>query len=62
MKYRVSISSFMASYTETWDADSPRDAEQQARQRWQREFGDAGAFRFFATASRPQNDEEDTED
>ena len=47
--YRVSISSMRASYTERWEANSKQEAEEKARRRWQREFGDAGAFRFFAS-------------
>jgi hypothetical protein len=60
--YRVSISSMVASYVERWEAESPREAEERARTRWQREFGDAGAFRFFAQPDRPKRRDEDDED
>lgn len=59
--YRVSISSMRASYTERWEAASKEEAERKARQRWQREFGDAGAFHFYAKAIQPTrwSDEDD---
>jgi hypothetical protein len=62
--YRVVLTSFSATYTERWDADSPQEAEQKARQRWQREFGDAGGFRFHAVrdTGRCQSNDDDTDD
>lgn len=62
--YRVIINSMSAVYRERWEADSPYEAEQKARQRWQREFGDAGAFRFYAKQITPTrwSDEDESDD
>lgn len=57
--YRVLLTSFSASYTEKWEADSPREAEQKARESWQRRFGDAGGFSFHASKLTPRYDEDE---
>jgi hypothetical protein len=61
--YRVSISGFQGAYTERWEANSREEAEQKARRRWQRDFGDAGAYRFFASpiTTVPGHDDDDEE-
>ena len=59
--YRVVINNMTATYTERWHAESPHDAEDRARRRWQREFKDAGAFNFRAREIKPTrwSDEDD---
>ena len=58
MTYMVIISSVYATYRERWDAESKEDAEAKARQRWRREFGDAGAFHFYATPAPCARDDD----
>jgi hypothetical protein len=60
--FRVLINNFSANYTEKWEANSPQEAEQKARERWQREFKDAGAFRFHASPDRRDSRYSDDED
>jgi hypothetical protein len=60
--FRVTMSGFLASYVERWDAESAEDAERKARQRWERTFGDAGAFRFYARPLPGRATSDDGED
>lgn len=45
-EYHVRIWNYGVSYVEHHQADSPLDAQNKARERWQRQFGDAAGFNF----------------